>query len=443
MKKILSLLLSFFLAVSLSGTLALADTEPLPLPAEPRVKAGAAIAYDLTNEEIILEKNMNEKMYPASITKLMTALLLAENTSPDKDLYIGEAPLEAPAFAINKNLFILYVGDTVKADAVMKAMLLPSANDMAVVAAEDVGGDVDGFVDLMNSKAEELGMADTHFTNPIGLHDPNHYTTAWDLVKLVKAAYENDWVRETMATQSANIRTEYQYVGDIENTNVLLGQDGNIGGKTGYTEEAGKCLTAVYSRDGREIIQVLLDDGESFSSTLVFTDMTNLASEAYALEKVAMVPKDSPVDDIIVDYKLFRWFGPEKKLRIKATVQDDLMLYNNTIHNTEEGLTPEVTALEDLDVFSLREGRPVADITLRSAGQTLKTQAIAQTNTMDSVIIPNAVPYLALAVGLFLLLVVVIIIAVKLLRSRKSAQRKIRSKRQSKRRKTIRRRYRR
>lgn len=443
MKKTLSLLLSFFLAVSLSGTLALAETEPLPLPVEPRVKAGAAIAYDLTNDEIILEKNMNEKMYPASITKLMTALLLAENASPDKDLHIGEAALEAPAFAINKNLFILYVGDTVKADAVMQAMLLPSANDMAVVAAEDVGGDVDGFVALMNEKAEELGMADTHFTNPIGLHDPDHYTTAWDLVQLVKAAYANDWVRETMATQTANIRTEYQYVGDIENTNILLGQDGNVGGKTGYTEEAGKCLTAIYNRGGREIIQVLLDDGDSFASTLVFTDMGNLANEAYALEKVAMVPKDSPVEDIIVDYKLFRWFGPEKKLRIKATVQDDLMLYNNTIHNTEEGLTPEVTVLADLDVFSLREGRPVADITLRSAGQTLTTQAISQTNTLDSVIVPNAVPYLALGVGLFLLLLVLIILAVKLLRSRSSAQRKIRRKRQSKRHKTMRRRFRR
>lgn len=443
MKKIVSLLLIFSLALTLLASIAFADTEPLPLPEEPRVKAGAAIAYDLTNDEIILEKNMHEKMYPASITKLMTALLLAEKSTPEKDLYISETPLEAPAFAINKNLFILYVGDTVKADVVMKAMLLPSANDMAVVAAEDVGGDVDSFVDMMNEKAKELGMENTNFTNPIGLHDPNHYSTAYDLVKLTAAAYDNDWIRETLATQTANIRTEYQYIGDIENSNILLGQDGNVGGKTGYTGEAGRCLAAVYSRNGREIIQVLLDDGDTFSSTLVFTDMANLANEAYALEKVAMVPADSSVDDIIADYKLFRWFGPEKKLRIKATVADDLMLYNNTIHNTEEGLIPEVTALEDLDVFSLREGRPVADITLRSAGQTLKTQAISQTNTMDSVIIPNAVPYLALAVGLFLLLVVLVIIIVKLVRSRKSTQKKIRSKRQSKRRNITKRRYRR
>lgn len=441
MKKTLSLLLSFLLAAVLSSTLVLADTEPLPLPVEPRVKAGAAIAYDLTNDEIILEKNMNEKMYPASLTKLMTALLLAENSNPDKDLYIGEAPLEAPPFAINTNLFILYVGDTVKADVVMKAMLLPSANDMAVVAAEDVAGDVDSFVDLMNSKAADLGMENTHFTNPIGLHDPNHYTTAWDLVTLVKAAYGNEWVRETMATQTANIRTEYQYIGDIENTNILLGENGNVGGKTGYTGEAGRCLAAIYNREGREIIQVLLDDGDSLSSTLIFTDMNNLANEAFALEKIAMVPQDSPVEGIVAEYKLFRWFGPKKQLRINATTQDDLMLYNNTLHNTGEELVLEISRLDDLDVFSLKEGKPVADITLNSAGQTLNTKALSQTNTMDSVIIPNAVPYLALAVGAFLVLMILIIIVVKLFRSRKSAQRQIRSKRKSNRHKNINRKY--
>ncbi len=441
MKKFSSFLLAAVLAFSLSAPNVLAADAKKVLPVEPRVKAKAAIAYDVTADEIILEKNMDEKMYPASLTKLMTALLLAENTDRNKDLPITDLSLKQPAFAINKNMYILYKGDTVKAEAAMKAILLPSANDMAMIAAEDVGGSMEGFVELMNKKAGELGMDNTHFANPTGLHDVNHYTTALDLVKLVKAAYANDWVRETMATQTANIRTEKQKVGDIENSNKLLGKDGNVGGKTGFTAEAGRCLVGVYVRDGREIVQVLLNDGDTIGSTMVFTDMSNLANEAYAMQKTAMLQKDTPVDSITAEYKLFRWFGPVKKVQIKATVKDDLLLYNNTVNNVEGGLKPVVTPVKNLDVFALREGNPVADITLTAGGKTLTTQAIARTNTMDIIIMPNAVPYLALALVLFLLFIILLIIAFKLLRSRKSTQFKIRSRRQTKRRKATRHRY--
>ena len=442
MKKISSLLLAVVLAfgIGAQGVLAAPQTKKL-LPVEPRVKAKAAISFDVTADEVILEKNMNEKMYPASITKLMTALLLAENTAPDKDLPISIVPLEQPAFAINKSMYILYPGDTIKAEAAMKAILLPSANDIAVVAAEDVGGSVAGFVTMMNEKAKELGMNNTNFANPSGLHDPNHYTTAADLVKLVKAAYENDWVRETIATETANIRTENQKVGEIKNSNQLLGKDGNVGGKTGFTDEAGRCLVGVYVRDGREIIQVLLNDGDSVRSTLVFTDMGNLANEAYALEKIAMVEKDTPVDSITAEYKLFRWFGPTRKVQIKATIQDDLLLYNNTANYVEGGIVPVITPIKDLNVFELREGNPVAEVTVVSNGKTLTTKAISQTNTMDSIIMPNAVPYLAMAIGLFLLFIIILIIIYKLLRSRKSTQRNIRSHRQVKRRKASKHRY--
>lgn len=442
MRKLSSFLVAVFLAFSVGAqAISAAPATKKLLPVEPRVKAKAAIAYDVSADEVILEKNMNQKMYPASLTKLMTALLLAENVEKDKDLHISKVPLSQPAFAINKSMYILYEGDTIKAEAAMKAILLPSANDIAVVAAEDVGGSVEGFVTLMNEKAKALGMNDTNFANATGLHDANHYSTAADLAKLAKAAYENEWVREVMATQTANIRTENQKVGDITNSNQLLGKDGNVGGKTGFTKEAGRCLVGIYIRDGREIIQVLLNDGDTIGSTLVFTDMSNLANEAYAMEKLPMVAKDTPVDSITAEYKLFRWFGPTKKVQIKATILDDLLLYNNTQNNVEGGLVPVITPVENLDVFSLREGNPVAQVSLTAGGKTLTTQAVSQTNTVDSIIMPNAVPYLALAIGLFLLLIVLLIVAFKLLRSRKSTQRKIRSHRQVKRRKASRRRY--
>lgn len=438
MKKISSFILSLLILFSLSVPALGATTSKKLLPVEPRVKAKAAISYDLTNNEIILEKNMNEKMFPASITKLMTALLLAEHSNREDALKIGTEPLKQPSFAINKNMYKLYKGDTITADAAMKAILLPSANDMAVVAAEHVGTTIEGFVQMMNEKAKELGMASTHFVNPSGLHDPEHYTTAYDLAKLAKAAYANDWVREIIATQTANIRTKNQKIGDIKNSNQLLGINGNVGGKTGFTPEAGRCLIGIYVRDGREVIQVLLNDGTTSKSTLVFTDMAAMADEAYAMEKVAMVTKGTPVDSITAEYKLFRWFGPIKKVQIKAQIQDDLMLYNNTINNDSEGLTPSVKPLSNLDVFELNEGLPVADITLVKGETTLTTKALSQTNTFDSIIMPNAVPYAGLAVGGLLAAALILFLIIRGLRSRKSTQHKIRSKRQAKRRKTAR-----
>ena len=440
MKKINSILVAIVMVFLLFGQTVLAATD-LPLPVEPRVKAKAAVAYDLTNDEIILEKNMEERMYPASLTKLMTALLLAEHANREDDLYISEVPLEAPGFAINKNLFKLYKGDTITADAAMKAILLPSANDMAVVAAEHVGKTVEGFSDLMNEKAKELGMLDTHFVNPTGLHDPLHYTTAADLVKLTRAAYDNDWVREVIATETSNIRTKWQKIGDIKNSNQLLGKDGNIGGKTGFTPEAGRCLVGIYQRDGREIIQVLLHSGTTFKSSQVFTDMENLAQEAYELEKIPMITKNTPVDSITAEFKLFRWFGPIKTVQIKASTQDDLLFYNNTLNNNEEGLSPIITPYENLNVFQLEEGVPVADLSLTKRETTLSTKVLSQTNTFDSVIIPNAVPYLGAAIGLFLLIVLLLFLFIKLARSGKSTKRKIRSKRTLKRRRNIKHRY--
>ncbi len=440
MKKIKSAIFSLTMVFILFTQTALGATD-LPLPVEPRVKAKASISYDLTHDEIILEKNMDQKMFPASITKLMTALLLAESADREDALYISAVPLKQPGYAINKNLYKLYKGDTITADAAMKAMLLPSANDMAVVAAEHVGETVEGFARLMNAKAKELGMADTNFVNPTGLHDPMHYTTAADLVKLVRAAYANDWVREIIATQTANIRTKNQKIGDIKSSNQLLGENGNVGGKTGFTPEAGRCLVGIYKRDGREIINVLLNDGTTVRSKQVFTDMTTLADEAFALEKIAMVQKDTPVDSITAQYKLFRWFGPVKNVQIKAKIKDDLMLYNNTINNDGEELEPDITPIQPLDVFELEEGLPVADVTLTKGDTTLTTKALSVTNTFDSIIVPNAVPYLGMAIGAFLLLVLLLFLVIKLLRSRKSTRRKIRSKRTAKRRRNIKNKY--
>lgn len=432
------ILLFLFFWQSLLPQAVLAETK-LGLPKEPRVKAQAAVSYDAVKDEVILEKSMNEKMFPASITKLMTALLLAENVKPDADLVITEAALEAPAFAINKNLYILYPEDTIRADDCMKAVLLPSANDMAVVAAEAVAGNVPEFVAMMNKKAKDLGMKNTNFENPTGLHDANHYSTAYDIALLTKAAYANEWVRETMSTLEADIRTENQPVGIIKNSNLLLGKEGNVGGKTGFTEEAGRCLTSVYVRDNREIIQVLLNDGATIGSEQVFVDMKNMANEAFAMKKEAFIPAGTPVDDLVVDYQVYRWFGSKKSVKLSGVTKDPILLYNNTLNNSKVPLKTASKLKDKLNPFALSQGKEVGTFSLTTpTGQILSTPVLSNTTTSKSILMPNIVYYLVLGLGLLLLLGILALILIYRHRNTPQARQKRRAKRQLQRRRNLR-----
>lgn len=434
-KRFIKILFSILLIFSNLGSLvAFSEEEAIP---DPNTDAEAAIALDVDTGEVILSKNADEKMYPASITKLMTALILAEtNQDRQKRFRISEKALEVEPYSINTNLFILYEGDTISAEDAMKAILLASANDMAVVVAEGVAGTTDKFVQLMNNRAQELGMTNTHFENPIGLHNENHYSTARDIALLMKAAYENPWIKEVLALPSAEINTENQPIGSIANTNINVGKNGNIGGKTGFTEEAGKCLTTIYDRDGRKIIMVLLNDGSYFESDYIVKDMISFADEAYKAPKVTLVKADEPMEPIEVTYKLFRWFGPEKKVLLKISPTENIQYYRNSYNEKFKKFL--VAPIPNLNVFNLKAGDKVADVTLDvdNAGQ--KAIAISNSTTFDSIFMPNAVTYIFTILGLGLFLLLIGTISIKLLRSSKTAQIKARKKRQERRRKATR-----
>ncbi|HCW03848.1 MAG TPA: D-alanyl-D-alanine carboxypeptidase, partial [Clostridium sp.] len=252
-----SLLLTLALSIATSimpGTKVKAAEE------QPAINGLAAITLDYETGEIIYAKDIDEKMYPASTTKLMTALLLAENKEKSDSITYTESAYKQPAYSLRSNIYFnLKVGDTMSAADVMNSLLLFSGNDTAYMVADAVAGDADSFIKMMNEKAKALGMSSTNFVTANGLHDPNHYTTAYDLAILGASAYKNEWVRESMGTKEAKITLlttgQPAY---IENRNKLLGVDGNLGGKTGYTDLAGKCLVSVYERDGRKIVGVVL-----------------------------------------------------------------------------------------------------------------------------------------------------------------------------------------
>lgn len=250
---------------------------------EPTVSAEAAILYDATHDQILFEKNADEKLYPASITKLMTALLVMEKASMTDTVTFSKTAvtnLESGAVTLG-----LVEGDKVSVKDCMYGLMLKSANEVANGLAEHVGGTIAGFADMMNQKAAELGCTNTHFVNPNGLNSSEHYTTARDMAKIAKAYFENETLCEISSTLSyvfpattkASARTitpghKMLYPSDSRY------YEGIIGGKTGYTSLAGNTLVTCVEKDGVRMIAVILK-----ASSTHYTDTKAMLDYGYEL----------------------------------------------------------------------------------------------------------------------------------------------------------------
>lgn len=219
--------------------------------------------------KILYEKNIDEKIYPASITKLMTAILVVENSELDEIVTVSQnAVTSVPSGYVNANL---QVGEELTVENLLYAMLIPSANDAANALAEHVAGSIESFSTMMNTKAKELGCTGSNFTNPSGLHEEEHYTTVRDLSLISKEAIENETIRKIIETSSYSLKetnkydktdrmfttTNYMKIKSLSNFYC----DYCIGGKTGYTGEAKNCVVEFAQKDGIELTAIVM--GES------------------------------------------------------------------------------------------------------------------------------------------------------------------------------------
>lgn len=220
------------------------------------VSAEAAILIEAQTGGIVWSKNADKILPMASTTKIMTALVAIESADITKTVSVSE-----DAIGIEGSSVYLYCNERLTLEELLYAMLLESANDAAAAIAIEVGGSISDFAALMNEKAEELGLENTHFTNPHGLDDPEHYTTAHDLAIIARAAMQNERFREIVSTYKRTIPlNETEGVRLLINHNKLLSRyDGAIGIKTGYTKKSGRCLVSAAERDGVEFICVTLN----------------------------------------------------------------------------------------------------------------------------------------------------------------------------------------
>ena len=220
---------------------------------EPKINARAAVIYDRKSKKIIWGKKENERRPMASTTKIMTAIVVLEHANLNDTVTVSKKSGGTGGSRLG-----LKAGDKITVENLLYGLLLVSGNDAAVALAEYVGGSVEGFAKMMNEKAEELGLKDTHFVTPHGLDMQEHYTTALELAKMADYALNIKKFAQIVNTKNITISINGRSK-NLKNTNELLGNLYGVNGvKTGFTNGANRCLVASVNRDGMNIITVVL-----------------------------------------------------------------------------------------------------------------------------------------------------------------------------------------
>ncbi|MBU3155983.1 D-alanyl-D-alanine carboxypeptidase [Clostridium estertheticum] len=374
----------------------------------PTIYGKAAITVDVATGEIIYAKDVDKQMYPASMTKLITALLLAENrVKTDKIKYTQSAKIQ-PADSLNVNLHSIGLNETMSSADVMDGLLLFSANDTAYMIADNISGNSTNFMKMMNDKAAKLQMTKTHFVTPNGLHDPDHYTTPYDMSILARFAFLNPWVKESMNKKQSTLSTSKGTTFKIENSNKLLGVNGCIGGKTGYTSKAGRCLVAFYERNGREIMGVVMGSVMDASDTYVFNDMEKIINYSYTLQRTVLHANNSVVKTETLKYKPLKFFGPEKTVSVPLVVKEDVSYYKNDAN--EKDLKENIN-LSDITVSSLKGNESIGTLRLTQKGK-VKTYKLYSA-VSSGALTKNDMPIYLMAAGILALVLVGIALIIR------------------------------
>ena len=231
--------------------------------------AKSAILIEVSTGQVLYAKNATERRAMASTTKIMTAMLTLEQ--PHLDEYFVVDP---EAIKVEGSSMGLMEGDSVSLRVLAYGMLLPSGNDAANAAAKKIGGTEEAFVEMMNVRAQELGLNDTHFVTPSGLDAEEHYSTAKDMAMLAREALKNSAFREICSQPNAQVEFgNPPYQRWLKNSNKMLtSYEGAIGVKTGFTDEARRCLVSAAERNGIALICVTLNDPDDWQDTAALFD---------------------------------------------------------------------------------------------------------------------------------------------------------------------------
>lgn len=297
----IALLLFLTIIISLLSVTAYSASQKKTLS----VSAKAATLYVPETDDVLFEKNQDLKLPMASTTKIMTALVAIENTSPDDMVRI-----DSSAVGTEGSSAYLQKGDVLTMEELLYALLLQSANDAAVAIACYVGGGIDEFAEMMNEKAEKLELKNTHFTNPHGLDDQEHYTTALELAIITGEALKNPFFKQITSTYKKTFITEDRTRTYVNHNKLLNKYEGAVGVKTGFTKKSGRCLVSAAEKDGLTLISVTLDAPSDWND---HTSMLDFGFEK--IEKIYLVnAQDYKYEIPVIDgeYKYAKVSNPEE-----------------------------------------------------------------------------------------------------------------------------------
>jgi D-alanyl-D-alanine carboxypeptidase (penicillin-binding protein 5/6) len=302
---------------------------PVPSPQVPEIRADAAVLADLNTGQVLFAHDPSERRPIASLTKIMTALLVGEGTEPTDVVTVSDEAASGRLAGISG--LGLVPGERIRVNELLYALLLQSANDAAVALAEHVSGSVDAFVDDMNARAERLGLSRTMFASPNGLDDDG-YSSAGDLVRLTRVAYRSRGFASIVATRFHTVTSLDEPPRIAQNRNVMLWlYPGAIGVKTGFTSPAGFCVVAAAEREGLRLVAVVLGEpSEPFSDAAALLNYGFAAFDRRTLveqgERLGVVEVDGREIPLTAGDSL-RGLVPAGRPIGRAVVLDDHVAY--------------------------------------------------------------------------------------------------------------------
>ena len=339
------------------------------------VDAKSALIVEKNTGNIVYEKDKDEKIYPASTTKILTAIIVIENCDLDDVAKVSQKAISnVPIEYITAPL---YVGEEMKVKDLLYALLLKSSNDAAYVLAEHVGGSTEGFAEMMNKKAKDIGCKNSHFVNPNGIDNKDHYTTAYDMYLITNYAMKNVTFAKIVATDEYTLPATNKCPNSnrvMKNTNNFVNPsskyyDENVKGvKTGTTDLAGNCLITDSSKNNLDFITVVLGAQTSDSK---FSETQKMMEYAYDNYTVSNIQKKG---DVIRVVEIKNASKKDKKLNL--VISDDITVVNNVNTKVNE-IQPKIVLNNNITA-PITKGQELGKITYSVDGVEYSAKLLAE-----------------------------------------------------------------
>ncbi|PHD34608.1 D-alanyl-D-alanine carboxypeptidase family protein [Bacillus toyonensis] len=379
-----------------------------PPPKEgPNVFSQFAATIDAKTGDLLYDKNAHHRAYPASVTKVLTAILLMEHTKPEDQFTFSQLALNQE----KSNYQIEFQpGETVNRNTALMILMVLSANDVSYAIAEHIGGSVENFANMMNEKAKQLGATDSHFVTPNGLHDPNHYTTPYDIAMITRGVQKYPEILQAMNTKRTTVTTSRQTV-SIFNKSIYFENPYSIGGKTGFTNEARNTLVLLNEKDGNRIINVVM----ASQRPEIYEDLKQMAEYSFGqftkqtvLDKHSWHQKTTYLNKDIdseleksAELVLKKDEGKNVKTIFRAASLDKDSLYHKGIHRGEVVGAVDIT----------KNNQTIATINVLSKEDV--TFAMPKKDTIEPEITESNVKVISIGIGAIVLVGVILYAVVR------------------------------